>query len=273
MKLKYHIKNLFNNNYKYIDNNHILIDQRNSINNIPASISSISTRNYINNNNLPKLLKCISLYNNLCNYKYNSIEKYNCTPSLGFITIVINNLPKIEILLIDKLLNTKINNLPTTIHKLIFYSYKIINNLCGNIQFLKYGLAKYIKTNNLPKKLNELYACNYINNLPSKIKILEFTKNTKINNLPNSIIKLICGLHFNNKIDKLPNSIIHLSLNEKFNQSLDFISENLQILDIKYNIEIKKINDLPSGIKTIIINKNQKNVINSIYKSKIKIEN
>lgn len=172
MKFIYYIKNLFNNDYKYIDNDHIKLKNNKQSNNLPMTIQSISQYDNFNENinNLPKSIINLLFYSNKLS-EYNILHNKDvsdtreCSYCLRF-NKNLNNLSKIKIIIIDGNFNKNINNLPSSLVKLstsMSYS-KILNNLPSQLKQLT---IVEIQLNNLPKKLNKLYVkYTSMNNLP-----------------------------------------------------------------------------------------------------------
>lgn len=190
--------------------------------------------------------------------------------------------------------NTPTNNLLNKYDTIIFNKHnskfnKPIDNLPISIKILKISEFHLLsifnffdnfnqKIDNLP---NSLYYIDIdfskfnqkIDNLPSFLKILKLSEyfNQTVDKLPYYLYALEFGHDFNQSIDKLPQSLHKLSIGLKFNKGLDFLPESLKILDLVDNKKINKINDLPSNIEQIIINRNQKYKLNTIYHHKIKL--
>lgn len=139
----------------------------------------------------------------------------------------------------------------------------------------------------LPDSLEELYLPGIfsytVDNLPQKLKILDFDSNSKFNhpvdNLPNSLKKLILGNNFNCPIDNLPNGIEKIKFNcsgdmykfqlnnlpnslkeiylpKRYRYHIDNLPDSIEIIyAYKYFMPIKKI---PQNAKQISVGYNSK---------------
>lgn len=153
----------------------------------------------------------------------------------------------------------------------------------GGVDYIKFGSQFNQNVDKLPTILTHLiFGIQFdqnVDNLPQKLTHLIFSYkfNQNVDKLPNSIQLLEFGSLFNQNVDNLPRSLIRLVLGHNFNKRLDILPESLEILDIK-NINTRyyqyKINDLPSGVKKIIVKKFDEtmvnNIVNKIYKNRLK---
>lgn len=242
---------------------------------------------YFNSNNLPKSVLHLVYGKTYCS------NLNNLSSKLEYLNVETNIL--------------KHSNLPYSLKKVYFSgsphnniqnSKNLTLNLISNAYvYNNSDIKKYNKFNNLPINLKNLDIYdNYnmtINNLPSKINKIEIYDNNSrcFNNLPKSIkyFKYICD-YPNNKIP-LCNELVITTLTLYNNNMLDFIPEGIQqlriidfenhdqkkVIDPRYNrgyyftyVSYCKINDLPSSINKIIIDKNYKDNVNKIYHHKLK---
>ena len=98
------------------------------------------------------------------------------------------------------------------------------------------------KTLTLPYKFN-----NKLKNIPENTENIIFDYsihtaskfNQKIDNLPQSLIKLFLGKFFNKKVDFLPKNLIHLLVGEFFNQEINNLPKNLKSLEFGINFSKK----------------------------------
>lgn len=274
MKL-YLLKNIFNKNYKYTDHDKIEFydDFNDEIDisendNLHTMIFGEEFNQQINK--YPKNLRILEFGN-----------MYNQS---------LNNLPEsLSVLIFKFMFNQQVNNLPKSINTVLFGMLfnNYINNLPKSINTINLSLfldrIEYNK--NIPKillnskggSLSSLSCSKKINNLPAFLHTLKIGGhfNNNVNNLPNKLKVLMFGYFFNKSINKISLSLKTLKIGWFYNYNLDLLPEGLEILDISdNNFRINnniKINDLPSSIKQIIINENQENLVNKIYKHKIVI--
>lgn len=248
---------------------------------------------------IPNNIKYIKLEPNNC-YTINALPisiktlKFNNDKFTFKYMVKINNLPNsIRKLYVDHHYNNHTNNLPNLIETLFFnFCFKKkINNLPNSIRKLNVGILFKHKIINFPNNLNTLLYnvfkgytftyrlfCTYNNeldNLPSTLNKLVLQNNYKgkLNLLPNGlhILKLRTGDNCDINLDNLPTSLIRLEILCNYLGNLDFLPEGLKILKI-YNCE-KEINDLPSSLKKLIIDKNCETIINECYFSKLEYKN
>lgn len=268
-----------------IPNNIIKIkfsDIINTINNLPKSIYILKLDDFkfckiINNlpNSLYKLyLRCNS-FNQKINKLPNSLHKLfmNCNSFNQKINSCY--LPK-DFNIISNVFNNNLDGI-TLPYKNIDSYYKI---------FLI--INSFNKTfNNLPNIFNDFTIGgrmfnNSINNLPNVLKTLALSAdsfNKKLTNLPtNLILKIYFSkinvitnvshlILFMNKTLNFSNTVKILDLYQNHN-TLDFLPEGLEVL--KLSCSTIQVNDLPSSVKEIWIEKKNKKFINKIYHHKIK---
>ena len=143
------------------------------------------------------------------------------------------------------------------------------NQLPPNGYYIKFGYSfnQPIEKDSLPNSLTHLTFGDCFNQpisqdtLPNSITHLMFGYNfnqpIKQYSLPNSLTHLIFGDRFNQPINQgvLPNSLIHLTFGFYFNQSIsqDTLPANLTHLSISNRGYNKKLNNLPYGVKTVVI--------------------
>lgn len=194
----------------------------------------------------------------------------------------LNNLPRLDILTIEKLYNKTLNNLPHSLTKI-----EILNTNLGDINIdLSYlnlkslHVSDNIKYNNNDLKeliFSENY--NYSIKIPNikKHKMLEkLTIKTKFNNildlnnlkhleiinsnfnssfnLPNLEYLMISFEDFNKPLNNLSHKLKKLLLySSKFNYPLDLLPESLQLLAVDINNYNYTFCDLPTSIKELFI--------------------
>lgn len=190
----------------------------------------------------------------------------------------VDNLPNsIRLIHFGKTFNKSINNLPLHLNKLKFsYDFKKpLNKIPKNLKVLKIDYNYDYNLPHLPQSLHTLklyLGNNIIDILPETLRVLIIDTKKYIQNYPPKLYTLRFGNYFNQEINNLPQTLYELELGYCFNQSLDFLPESLQILNLRMNNKIKKINDLPSSIKKVVIRKSQSNLINPIYHNKVVIK-
>jgi len=147
--------------------------------------------------------------------------------------------------------NFPLFNFPLGIKSIIFDEYKTTS-----LSFLNYNdRSKFNhKVDNLPNSITKLifgYSFNQpIDNLPSSLTHLKlgWEFNQPIDNLPSSLTHLILGWEFNQPIDNLPSNLTHLILGWEFNQPIDNLPSNLTKLNLGIHFE-QSINNLPPSLK------------------------
>lgn len=279
----------------------------NSINNLLSGLITLNLNNRDFNkklNNLPNNLTYFKLHVQYYNHKNINIKNFQNIKEINVITCNVNILnynilsKSIKHLIIhhnSKINTNYLNNYNSGLNKLVFHNNSFNKNINNLPYSLKYFEFKCETPNNSRIKLQPNvtivpyftnYAIynpyhlifNYHNKeyfieepLPISLKILklDFTYKGSLNILPNELNTLKLYEYFN-ELSNLPNSLKCLYLYRYYN-SFDFLPESLEILKIVFFNN--KINDLPASIKKIIITPSNegKNMINSIYHSKIKI--
>lgn len=252
-------------------------------------IDSYCDEQYFNSNNLPKSL----LYLNYRNTYHSSLK--NLPSKLKYLNVGteildFNNLPfSLKKVCLE---GSPYNNIQNSRNLTLTLSLELYENNDGSID-------KYNKVNNLPINLKNLdINDNYnmlLNNLPSKINIISIGNDNSryFNNLPKSIKYFT--YYCKNPSNKIPlcNELIIRNLTLNNNNNLDFIPEGVKQLKIlnfenheekkiylnsentwytTQNISYCKINDLPSSINKIIIDKDYKDNVNKIYHDKLNFD-
>lgn len=165
--------------------------------------------------------------------------------------------------------NDEIFKFPNTLKKLSWYCFGCENleinleMLPSNLEELTIGIEFEISELNHFTNLTNLTIDiedfdELLDNLPNTIKrlwILSSMFNKPLNNLPNGLIEL----HFNTEcecepytfdLDNLPQSLERLILPANYKGKLDNLPSNLKYLEISYNFE-ESINNLPDSIEKI----------------------
>ena len=172
----------------------------------------------------------------------------------------------------------------------IFNDHEIIKILLEKYEALMLSCEAKVYFNNIPKYIKKLtinfdiYDDININNLHYILEENGGSFNKRIDNLPNTLIKLcIISTEFNQPIHNLPEGLKELViLNESFNQSLDNLPNTLEYLVIhKYmtiekifiNIDESYLMNLPRSLKTLhlknnIIDDTQKKNLQDYYLGK-----
>jgi hypothetical protein len=178
--------------------------------------------------------------------------------------------PETKTVFVYELFNGKLTKLPADTKTISFdvgssrFNKPIYKkNLPPNVQCIVFGYSfnQPIKEDTLPSNLTDL--------------TFGYNFNQPINQgtLPNSLTHLTFGDHYNQPINQgvLPNSLTHLTFGKcsnkpvsegvlpnsrVFNQSLDILPVNLKKLSIHNSAYNKKLNNLPYGLKTLVIPEN-----------------
>lgn len=233
--------------------------KNNKTSSLPSSLVSL----LCNDNNtikLPKKLKNLKIYD----YTF------------------LNNLPRLDILTIEKLYNNTLNNLPYSLTKIEMLNTNLdyINIDLSYLNLISLNVFDDVKYNN--DNLKELY---FSEKYSDDVKIMDIVKyklleklsiNTEFNdildlnnlkhleisntnfnssfNLPNLEYLIINCEDFNKPLNNLSHKLKKLLLcSSEFNYPLDLLPESLQLLAV----DIKKYNytfcDLPTSIKELFI--------------------
>lgn len=265
----------------------------NNINNLPILVKYLSL-NYENFNynidNLPNYMFNLQIYCNSFNQKLNNLPL-----SLISLKLFSNQFKQknVKLPLLQKFYtNVKIYSSINIIKNLLYDHNDDINNIIPyNVKELKIKYYKFI-INILSSSLklldiyhkSDIFDC--VDNLPCSLfnlSLKNYMYNNKLNNLPISLIKLKLGnllfsskliklpllqcLSIHNQIEYIPTTIKILELYNSKTFNFDFLPEGIEKLKI-YNCD-KQINDLPSSIKEIWINKKDIGYINKIYHHKV----
>ena len=88
-----------------------------------------------------------------------------------------------------------------------------------------------------------------VDNLPDSITkiIFGWHFNQKVDNLPKNLIYLVFGTYFNKNADKLPTGLLHLSFGDGFNQTVNELPEKLSYLKFGYRFN-QNIDKLPNSL-------------------------
>lgn len=129
--------------------------------------------------------------------------------------------------------NSEISNVPLDTKILIFNQDITFYKDC----FVGYSLFNQ-KVDELPDSITKIIFGRYFNQ--------------KVNNLPKNLIYLTFGAHFDQNVDNLPTGLLHLSLGRHFNQTVDELPKKLSYLKFgdKFNQNIDK---LPGSLKSLTL--------------------
>lgn len=239
-----------------------LVENVNTINNLPTSITklSLSTLSTIYSlDNLPYSTKQLLIYVNI----FKHID--NIPHSLIYLrisnddfNIKINNLPNTILYLYFRSIafNKKINKLPKSLISLEIYFNKFNNNI-GNIPKLEY---LRLNSNNFNKPINNLSIC------LSKLMLSDCLNfNQSMDNLPKNLKKINQDYlkSFNKNLHNLPSSLVTLELRDciNLNCSLNNLPLLLKYIEIYNYTSSNKLHHLLKKLKLDYCSNND-NIVN-----------
>lgn len=230
------------------------------LNNLPFSIKKLNMFTQKYNKKPFNILDSIEEL--ILNLNIRDVDVNILTNTISELRLLENNIHKIKY----------IDNLPFNITKLsielLCFNYQIDNLYCKLKKMTIYSNCFNQKIDNLPLSLLELTLhCSIFNKSFNKTNIhsLFYYCDEKLMRLPSNIIKLhYCSSH--SIESNISSNLKILIIGSDYNHLLDFLPEGIEKLYIPYYKN--KVNDLPSSIKEIWINKSQENLINKIYSHK-----
>ena len=112
-----------------------------------------------------------------------------------------------------------------------------------------------------------------VDNLPDSVKKIVFDCyfNDCVDNLPKSVKKIEFGYYFNQTVNKLPNSVKYIKFGCKFNQKIDKLPKQLKSLKLGDNFN-KKIDKLPEQLKSLKLGRQKEMQIEMLPKSLVNLE-